>query len=162
MAPPDLSDPLQFFKLLARANVPFMIIGGHAVSFHGYVRTTEDADVIFRRTADSEEALIRVLQEIHASWISNEVDPQTRLERLIPISASYVRTEHLMMLCTDLGFVDIYDYIPGFPNTAVEEIFADSVLLGDLRFVSLTWLRKMKAAASRHKDLDDLEHLPPG
>jgi hypothetical protein len=25
---------------------------------------------------------------------------------------------------------------------------------------SLPWLRKPKAAAARHKDLDDLEHLP--
>jgi hypothetical protein len=30
----------------------------------------------------------------------------------------------------------------------------------DLRFVSLHWLRKLKQAAGRHKDLDDLEHLP--
>ncbi len=40
-------DPLSVFQLLARAGVPFVIIGGHAVVFHGYVRTTEDADLIF-------------------------------------------------------------------------------------------------------------------
>jgi hypothetical protein len=56
---------------------------------------------------------------------------------------------------------DLTDYIPGFPNTPIQEIFADSVLLGELRFVSLSWLRKLKAVANRHKDLDDLEHLPP-
>ena len=161
MAPPDLSDPLRIFKLLAQARVPFVIIGGHAVNFHGYVRTTEDADVIFERTATSEEALVNVLQAVRAAWISDDIDPLTRLERLIPVTASYVRAQHLMMLCTDLGFVDIYDYIPGFPNTPVREIFADAVFLGDLRFVSLFWLRKLKAAANRHKDLDDLEHLPP-
>ncbi len=26
--------------------------------------------------------------------------------------------------------------------------------------ISLRWLRKLKQAAGRHKDLDDLEHLP--
>jgi hypothetical protein len=30
-------DPLNVFQLLARAGVQFVIIGGHAVVFHGYV-----------------------------------------------------------------------------------------------------------------------------
>src|SRR5207249_1404626 len=110
----------------------------------------------------SETALLGVLQSIQAGWISNETDPQTGLERLVPVTATYVRSEHLMMLCTDLGFLDIYDYIPGFPDTPVEEIFTDSVALGELRFVSLRWLRELKARAGRHKDLDDLEHLSLG
>lgn len=160
MPPSDPANPLQLFELMARAGVPFVIIGGHAVSFHGYVRTTEDADVIFQRTAASEAALLDVLQSIHACWISNETDPRTGLERLVPITAAYVRSEHLMMLCTDLGFLDIYDYVPGYPDTPVQEIFADSVALGELRFVSLRWLRQLKTRAGRHKDLDDLEHLP--
>ena len=162
MPPLDATNPLRAFELLARARVPFVIIGGHAVNFHGYVRTTEDADVIFQRTAASEVALLQALQSIQACWISDEIDLSTGLERLIPITASYVLSEHLMMLCTDLGFLDIYDYIPGFSDTPVQEILADSVVLGELRFVSLRWLRKLKAQAGRHKDLDDLEHLPQG
>ena len=161
MPPSDATNPLQVFGLLARVQVPFVIIGGHAVNLHGYVRTTEDADLIFERTVASEAVLLQTLQSIHACWISDEIDPQTRLERLIPVTAAYVRSEHLMMLCTDLGFLDIYDYIPGFPDTPVQEVFTDSVVLGELRFVSLPWLRKLKAHAGRHKDLDDLEHLPP-
>jgi hypothetical protein len=46
MRPFDLTNPLQVFEVLARAQVPYVIIGGHAVNFYGYVRTTEDADVI--------------------------------------------------------------------------------------------------------------------
>ena len=162
MPPIDSTHPLRVFELLARAQVPFVIIGGHAVNFHGYVRTTEDADVVFQRTAASEPALLQALQSINACWISDEKDPQTGLERLIPVTSAYLRSVPLMMLCTDLGFLDLYDYIPGFPDTPVQEIFADSVVFGELRFVSLQWLRKLKAGEGRHKDLDDLEHLPPG
>jgi hypothetical protein len=154
-------NPQRVFELLTRAGVRFVIIGGHAVSFHGYVRTTEDADIIFQRTPASESALLGALESIHACWISDEIDPTTRLERLVPVSAAYVRAHHLMMLCTDLGFVDIYDYVPGFPDTPVTEVFADSVPLGEWRFVSLRWLLQLKLKAGRHKDLDDLEHLPP-
>jgi len=154
-------DPLALFQLLARAGVPFVIIGGHAVTFHGYVRTTEDADLIFHRTTASETALLSALQSIHACWISNERDPATGIERIVPVSQPYVRGEHLMMLTTDLGFLDLYDYIPGLPDTPVAEVFADSIEFDELRFVSLRWLRKLKLLAGRHKDLDDLEHLPP-
>lgn len=160
MAPSDPSNQPDLLSSLARAGVPFVVIGGHAVNFHGYVRTTEDVDIVFLRTPDSEAALLELLQSIHACWISNERDPETGLERLVPVSPSYLRTQHLMMLWTDLGFLDIYDFIPGFPDTPVQELFADAVSLGELRFVSLAWLRKLKLAASRHKDLDDLEHLP--
>ena len=157
---PSTDNPLTVFQLLARAGVPFVIIGGHAVIFHGHVRATEDTDLIFERSSASEAALFKVLESIHACWISNERDPATGLERLVPVSPSYVRAERLMMLATDLGFLDLYDYIPGFPDVPVADVFSDSVELDDLRFVSLRWLRKLKQAAGRHKDLDDLEHLP--
>jgi len=157
---PEQSDPLAIFRVLTQAGVPFVIIGGHAVNFHGYLRTTEDADIIFRRTPATEESLLRALQSIHACWISDEKDAATGLERLVPVSESYLKTQHLMMLSTDLGFLDLYDYVPGFPDVPVEKLFADSIALGDLRFVSLPWLRNLKERAARHRDLDDLEHLP--
>ena len=157
---PSIDDSSNVFQLLARAGVRFVIIGGHAVNFHGYVRTTEDADLVFERTPESEAALLEVLQSINACWISDERDPATGIERLIPVSPVYVRGQHLMMLTTDVGFLDIYDFVPGFPELSVAEVFADSVELDDLRFVSLRWLRKLKQIAGRHKDLDDLEHLP--
>jgi hypothetical protein len=153
-------DPLNVFQHLARAGVRFVIIGGHAVAFHGYVRTTEDADVIFERSPASEVALLEALESVHACWISDERDGATGHERLVPVSPSYVRGQHLMMLTTDLGFLDLYDYIPGFPDTPVADVFSDSVELDNLRFVSLRWLRRLKQAAGRHKDLDDLQHLP--
>lgn len=157
---PNTDDLSALLQLLARAGVPMLVIGGHAVNFHGYVRTTEDADVIFERSPASEAALLEALESIHACWISDERDPATGLEKLVPVSPSYVRGEHLMMLTTDLGFLDLYDYIPGFPDMPVAEVFSDSIEFGDLRFVSLRWLRQLKQAAGRHKDLDDLEHLP--
>jgi hypothetical protein len=161
MAPPDQSNPFAVFERLAGAGVPFVIIGGHAVSFHGYVRTTEDADVVFDRNPSSEGALLALLHSIHACWVSDDIDPATGLERLVPVTESYFRTQHLLMLCTDFGFLDLYDYIPGFPDTPVQELLADSIVSGNLRFASLRWLRRLKAQAARHKDLDDLEHLPP-
>ena len=36
---------LSLFHILQRHGVPFVIVGGHAVNYHGCVRVTEDSDV---------------------------------------------------------------------------------------------------------------------
>jgi hypothetical protein len=65
-----------------------------------------------------------------------------------------------MMLWTRHGFLDLFDYIPGFPTADVNDLFQSSIPAEDVRFVSLQWLRKMKQAAGRTKDRLDLENLP--
>jgi hypothetical protein len=80
--------PLEHRKLinaLVRHKVPFVIIGGHAVNYHGHQRGTQDVDAIWLRAPDSEAALLNALREVNACWISNEIDPSTRLEKLIAI-----------------------------------------------------------------------------
>jgi hypothetical protein len=43
----------------------------------------------------------------------------------------------------------------------VASLFESSREVEGIRFVSLEWLRRLKAAAGRPKDLLDLENLPP-
>ena len=155
----DLSEPLKIFDVLVEYKIPFVIIGGHAVNFHGYIRTTEDADIVFERTPETEARLQKALKSVRAGWISDTIDPKTGFEKIVPISISYIRSNHLMMLSTDVGFLDVFDYIPGFPEKPVREIFKDSKKAGPYRFVSLKWLKRIKEKSGRHKDLDDLENL---
>ena len=117
----------EFYTLLRKHAVPFVVIGGHAVQFHGYVRTTEDVDLIWIRSDESELRLADALREANAGWISNERDPQTGIEKLVPVTLSHIRSRHLMMLCTDYGFVDLFDYIPGLPVADVGEVDAHGV-----------------------------------
>jgi hypothetical protein len=156
----ESGDPFRLIDVLARHDVPLVIIGGHAVTYHGYVRATEDTDVIVQRTRDTDEKLLAALQEVNARWISDETDPDTGIERTVPVSLEYVRATRLMMLVTDFGFLDIFDYVPGFPHHAVDELFSTAANVGGRRFVSLEWLRKLKQASGRPKDQLDLENLP--
>ena len=137
-----------------------VVIGGHAVAYHGYLRATEDTDIVVLRTGDSEAALYRALVELNARWIGDEIDPATGLERTWPVSPEYIRATRLMMLLTDEGFLDVFDYVPGYPHVAVDELLASSQESGGRKFVSLEWLRRMKQAAGRPKDRIDLENLP--
>lgn len=159
MADPSISIDEPIIAALRKHDVPFVLIGGHAVYRHGYRRSTEDIDVVWRRSDDAEAKLLLALTEINAVWISNEIDPLTQLERTHPITAAYIDGEHLMMLWSDFGPLDLFDYIPGMPHESVEQLFDTSVETDGLRFASLFWLRKMKQAAGRPKDLLDLEEL---
>jgi hypothetical protein len=151
--------PIELAELLAKFNVQFVIIGGHAVNFHGFTRATEDIDIIIQRTVESDEALFQALSSINAFWISNEIDPATGIERTVPVSRGYLQENHLMMLGTDVGYLDIFDFVPGFRKTSVSQVFEDAVAVESLRFVSLNWLRKMKAASGRPIDKIDLANL---
>jgi hypothetical protein len=152
--------PFHLIDVLSKHDVPFVIIGGHAVAYHGYVRATEDTDIIFLRSVEAEAALYEALVEVNARWIANEIDPETHIEYTHPVSPAYIRGTHVMMLLTDDGFLDIFDYIPGYPNEPVDELLASSQESAGWRFVSLKWLRRMKQAANRPKDRLDLENLP--
>jgi hypothetical protein len=149
----------KFFELLNHHQVPFFIIGGHAVSFHGFIRTTEDIDIVWIRSPQAEQSLLEALQQIHAQWISDEIDPATKLETLVPVSEAWLKSTRLMVLITDYGFVDLFDYIPGCPDADVDQVFEQSENSNGTRYVSLPWLLQMKKAANRAQDQRDLEFL---
>ena len=74
-------DPL--LTLLARfrdENVEYVLIGGQAVRLNGYLRATEDVDVLVRATRDNGERIIRALdflaaaKELDADWFIPAAD----------------------------------------------------------------------------------------
>jgi short-subunit dehydrogenase len=55
-----------FEKLLVRlaeADVLFVIVGGIAVTLHGYIRLTEDVDILIKRSPDNVERLLASLAD---------------------------------------------------------------------------------------------------
>jgi hypothetical protein len=153
-------DDTRILETLRRHGIPFVIVGGHAVNFHGFRRGTEDVDVVWFRSAENEQKLLAALTELNACYIVKEIDPATGLERTVPVSLPYIRAYHLMMLFTSFGFLDLFDYVPGFPDEDVQNLMTSSIESDGFRFVSLAWLRQMKEAAGRTKDKTDLDNLP--
>lgn len=146
-------------RLLQQRGVPFVIIGGHAVAFHGHIRATEDVDVVWLRSPPAEASLLAALQAANAKWISDQIDPATGLEKTVPVSPAYIQATHLMMLVTDYGFLDLFDYLPGCPDGSVQELFDQAVVSQEMRYASRDWLLRMKRAAGRPQDQSDLENL---
>ncbi|MGA3066027.1 MAG: hypothetical protein ABSF29_04185 [Tepidisphaeraceae bacterium] len=154
-----MSAELELLGILQRHGVPFVIIGGHAVNFHGYGRVTEDIDVVWLRSPQSEEALLGALSEIGAQYIGDDIDPATGIERTYPVNAAFIHASPLMMLWTPHGFLDLFDYVPGLSSESPGALLASSVEGGGYRYASLDHLRQMKQAAGRTKDRLDLENL---
>ena len=144
---------MKLLEILKDHDIEFVIIGGHAVNFHGHIRTTEDFDIIISPNDTNKDKLHLALSGMNARWISNETDPDTNSEKTIPVSPEFVKNNHLMMLCTDLGYLDVFDFIPGFPDIPVEKIFQDSQELHGMRYPSLEWLLKIKRKSGRPRDL---------
>jgi hypothetical protein len=155
-----MSDELNLLEVLGRHHIPYVVIGGHAVNFHGFVRVTEDTDLVWIRSTETEESLFQALIEIEAKYIGDEIDPATGIERTHPITLPFIQASPLMMLWTKFGFLDLFDYIPGLPKEDVQQLLESSIAAGGIRYVSLPWLRQMKVAAGRTKDRLDLENLP--
>lgn len=155
-----MSPSPNLLNVLSRHGVPFVVIGGHAVTIHGVLRTTEDTDCLWLRSAEAEANLLRALVELNASYIGAEIDPATGIERTHPVTAAFVRSQRLMMLCTSAGFLDLFDYVPGFPAEPVTTLWQTALEVDGIRYASLAWLRRLKQASGRPQDLLDLEQLP--
>ena len=53
----------EFLKLLNKKKVEYVVVGGFAVAFHGYVRATKDMDILFHNSGKNIQRLKQVLNE---------------------------------------------------------------------------------------------------
>jgi hypothetical protein len=142
--PPDFKE---FLKLFNDHNVRYLLIGGYAVGYYGYPRATNDMDVWV--ACDPENAR-RVTAALKAfGFDTPELSPNLFLDdNIIRMGVPPLRIEILTTI-SGVAFDECY-------AESVQEEF-DGVAV---RLISLPRLRQNKQASGRHKDLDDLEHLP--
>ncbi len=149
-----------FVDDLLAQGISLAIIGGHAVNFHGYLRTTEDIDLVFRRDAGIDQLLFERLAAWEAYWIGDEINSATGLEVTYPITLDYVRQHRLLLLGTKVGYVDLFDFLPGLPGESIDDLIATAEISEGRPYCSLEWLKRLKQASARPQDMVDLKHLP--
>ena len=57
------NDLREFIELLNSHNVDYLLVGGHAVAFHGWPRFTEDTDFFVRPTLENAAKLVQALKQ---------------------------------------------------------------------------------------------------
>ena len=134
-----------------------MVIGGVAVAAHGYLRATEDLDLVPDPDSANLDLLTAALKDLDATLPTVEgrlFDPER--DGAVVLRGGNVSAD------TRFGALDVVQRLRGVPPYA--DLAADAVgsdLLGvPVKICSLAHLRSMKQALSRGQDQVDLENLP--
>ncbi|MCZ2123039.1 MAG: hypothetical protein LC108_12315 [Anaerolineales bacterium] len=143
--PPDFKE---FLKLLKEHDVQYLLIGGYAVSYHGYARTTEDMDIWIAVHSDNAQKIYSAL--ISFGFNDPNLRPEVFLEKpkILRMGFPPIRLE----ITTSIDGVDFDEC---YQSRIVDKI--DGV---EVNLIDLQNLKKNKKASGRAKDLDDIEKLP--
>ncbi|MFL5873277.1 MAG: hypothetical protein ACJ75T_07380 [Solirubrobacterales bacterium] len=133
----------------------YIVVGGLAVGAWGYVRGTDDLDIVPDPSADNLKRLAEVLEDLDGRVVVGD--------RTLTTSAikTFLRAGDKTVVRTSLGEVDVLQGLPQIPRyDELAPQAADTELEGvQIRVCSLQHLRAMKRAADRPLDRLDLEAL---
>lgn len=138
----------EFLKLLTAHRVKYLLVGGYAVAYHGYVRSTADLDIWIEQSPENAAAMVSCL--IDFGFQVDQLKPDLFMvdDRVIRMGLPPFRIEVLTNI-SGVRFQEAW-------SSRVTDNW-DGI---EVSILDLTWLKVNKAAAGRHQDLDDLEHLP--
>lgn len=143
---PDFDD---FVKSLEANKVQYMLVGGFAVIYYGYNRTTGDMDIWVKPTMENYERLVNAF-----STFGMPVFDMTK-QNFLNNPALDVFTFGRSPICIDiLTKVKGLEFDEAFQNS--RKINWDNL---SVQIIDIHDLLIAKKAASRFKDLDDIEHL---
>jgi len=137
----------EFAKLLNDQKVEYLLVGGYAVVFYGYVRYTGDIDFWINPTKENAIRLIEVLDQFGFGSLNLTIEDFTKDDQIIQLGYPPNRID-IITSVTGLIFSDCY---PKRKSFSIENI--------EIQTISLEDLKKNKKASGRYKDLDDLENL---
>ena len=142
---PDYKD---FLRLLNSHNVRYLLVGGYAVGYHGYPRATGDMDIWIEMSEPNSKKVASAFRDF--GMADEAISESLFLEKnkVIRMGVPPVRLE----VITSASGVDFHECYSNREAVEIEGIL--------INFISLQDLKKNKHAAGRHKDMDDLEHLP--
>ena len=140
-------DFIDFIELLNQHSVDYMVVGAHALAFHGRPRHTGDLDIWIKPSEPNANKLVDVLNEFGFGSLG--------LAKSDFLKENYV---------TQLGYpplrIDILNTISG---VEFDEAYANKVT-GDVdgltvKFINIPEFIRNKEASGRQKDLSDIESL---
>jgi predicted nucleotidyltransferase len=140
-------DMIDFIHFLKRNKVKYVLVGGFAVIYYGYVRMTQDMDVLIEPSRENANKMMKVLQEFGFGDIG--------------FSQSLLEKEGTAIhLGAEPNRIDILTSLKGVSNSSIfsnlKRIRYKGLLLN---VISLKDLLECKKHSNRTKDLADVEVL---
>lgn len=142
-------DFTDFLNALNNNRVDYILVGGYSVIIHGYNRTTGDMDIWVRKTLDNYTKLVAAFQEFKMPVFDmSEINFLNNQEMDV---FSFGRPPVSIDIMTAVKGVDFEESFSQAILAEVDEI--------TVRVIHINQLVQAKKAASRFKDLDDLDNL---
>lgn len=144
--PPDFRE---FLECLNAAGVEYLLVGGHAVCFHGYPRVTSDMDLWFNPSPQNADRVIAAVRR----FFDSELPGLTREQLLDPQTVTHFGARPFLIEL--LNQVSGGDFQLAWTRR-VQAVY-DSV---PVNILGIEDLKANKRASGRAKDQADLENLP--
>lgn len=137
----------EFLKLLTAEEVEFVIVGGYAVAFHGYIRATNDIDFFFGITPENIRKICDALEHFGIPVPEANIQNFSEPGAIIRIGTPPVQIEMINNI-SGLSFEEVW-------SRRVESVYGET----SVGYISLADLLKNKKASGRPKDLADVDEL---
>src|SRR5262245_10344429 len=132
---------------LAASGAEFLLVGGLAAVAQGAPLTTQDVDIVHRRTVENVDRLLGFLSSIGARYREQTDAP-------IPPSRQALLGPGHNLLMTDLGPLDILGAIEG--GRGYDELLPDALVIPlgahSIRVLGLATLADLKRGSTTDKD----------
>ena len=144
MIPPDFRE---FFVLLNKHEVEYLIVGSYALAFHGSPRYTGDVDVLVRRSPENAARVLKALDAFGFSFPNLTAEDFVEPENTVQLGMPPVR-------------IDLLTSITGVSWEEADASKVQALLDGvPVRYIGREQYVANKRALGRKKDLADLEAL---
>lgn len=149
-------------RALNQADVRYLLAGGLAVNAHGYLRMTQDVDIVIDLVPENITAALRALATLGYKPtlpVSGEDFADSSIRN------TWVKDKNMLVfpLWSEQHpgiSIDLFAEAPFDFDAEYQQAFTQQLVPGlEIPFVSLPTLISMKEKAGRYRDLDDIEHL---
>ena len=137
----------EFLQFLKEEKVDFVIVGGYAVAFHGYVRATQDIDLFFKNTQKNIRRINKALLRFGISTTKDQINEFQDPGSIIRIGIPPTRIEMINSI-SGLTFDEVW-------KRRVEGKYGNV----PVNYISFSDLLKNKREIGRPKDLADVDEL---
>jgi hypothetical protein len=142
---------VEFMQLLNKNNVRSILVGGLAVNYHGYSRSTGDIDLWIEDSADNRQRLVNAMTEYGIEGAEMFLDH--------PLVAGYAE-----VLLNNGVYLDLMSNMIALKQDQFHECFklSEKYKLSKDTSVSVLHINKLieeKSKSTRSKDLEDVKEL---
>jgi predicted nucleotidyltransferase len=138
----------EFLNVLNSKKIKYLLIGGYAVAYHGYPRSTNDMDLWIAVDPDTANRMVEAIRDFGFDTPQLSNDLFLKEKNVVRMGVAPMRIEILTSI-SGVRFGECY-----------EERVVDEIDGQEVNIISLKHLKVNKKASGRHKDLDDFENLP--